>query len=107
MIIISLYTRGRLLETDVVETSETRPVNVLDRVVRNQEVFLPPHEHKVRLLQLFIVETVRVEVFRVLVKGKEFALKTQAIKLYPLKSNSYFFSPNVSCQHPRQHPTFS
>ena len=64
------------MKTDVVETREARPVDVLDGVVRDQEVLLPPHEHVVCLLQLLIVETVRVEVFRVLVKGKEFALKT-------------------------------
>ena len=64
------------MKTDVVETREARPVDVLDGVVRDQEVLLPSHKHVVCLLQLLIVETVRVEVFRVLVKGKEFALKT-------------------------------
>ena len=93
MIVVSLYTRGRLLKTDVVEARETRPVNVLDRVIRNQEMFLPSHEHIVCLFQLLIVKTVRVKVFRVLVKGKEFALKTsKLLKLYPKNFKSLFIT---------------
>ena len=50
------------METDVVETGKGGPVDVFDGVVRNQKVFLPPHEDIVRLLQFFIVEAVRVEI---------------------------------------------
>ena len=105
VIVISLYTRGRLLETDVVEARETCPVDVLDRVVGNQEMLLPSHEHVVCLFQLLIVETVRVKVFRVLVKGKEFALKTAtSLKLFPKNSKSLlltqcFLSTSSSASH--------
>ena len=107
VIVVSLYTRGRLLKTDVVEARETRPVDVLDRVVGNQEMLLPPHEHVVCLFQLLIVETVRVKVFRVLVKGEEFALKTSTLINFSRKFHEGFFSPNVFCQHLRLRPIFS
>ena len=81
------------MKTDVVETRKARPVDVLDGVVRDQEVLLPPHEHVVCLFQLLIVETVRVKVFRVLVKGKEFALQKASIKIYPCVYEYHFSHP--------------
>jgi len=38
------------LETDVVETGKGGPVDVFDGVVRNQKVFLPPHEDEIRIV---------------------------------------------------------
>ena len=57
------------METDVVETGKGGPVDVFNGVVRNQKVFLPPHEHVVRLLQFFVVETIRVEILRILTES--------------------------------------
>jgi hypothetical protein len=42
---------------------------ILYSVVRHEKVFLPPHEHVVRLLQFFIVEAVRVEILGILTEG--------------------------------------
>ena len=81
------------MKTDVVEARETRPVDVLDRVVGNQEMLLPPHEHVVCLFQLLIVETVRVKVFRVLVKGEEFALKTSTLINFSVNFMKAFSHP--------------
>ena len=68
VIIVSFYTGGGLLEADVVEACEAGTIDILDGVVRYQEVLLPPHEHKVRLLEFFVIEAVRVEVLGVLVE---------------------------------------
>ena len=46
----------------------------LDGVIRNQEVFFPPHEDVVCLVQLVVVEGVRVEGFCILVECQELAL---------------------------------
>ena len=68
VIIVSFYTGGGLLEADVVEACEAGTIDIFDGVVRYQEVLLPPHEHKVRLLEFFVIEAVRVEVLGVLVE---------------------------------------
>ena len=79
MKIVALYTGGGFLEADVVKPGEARSIYILNRInhicidisvrtnhlysmVRHEEVFLPPHEDIVRLLQFFIVEAVRVEI---------------------------------------------
>ena len=79
--VVTLDAGGGLLEADVVEPGEAGTVDILDCAVRDQEVLLPPHEHVVRLLQLLIVETIRIEVLGVLVEGKKFALKMVKLKL--------------------------
>ena len=66
-----------LLETDVVEPGEGRAVDVLDLVVGHEEVLLPPHEDKVRLLQGLVVKVVGVEVLRVRHERVELALQTR------------------------------
>ena len=58
MEVVALDLRRRLLEADVVEPGERGPRDVLDGVVRHQEVLLPPHKHIVRLFELFIVEAI-------------------------------------------------
>jgi len=68
VIIVSFYTGGGLLEADVVEACEAGTIDIFDGVVRHQEVLLPPHEHKVRLLEFLVIEAVRVEVLGVLVE---------------------------------------
>ena len=50
MVVISFDAGGWLLETDVVETGKGGPVDVFDGVVRNQKVFLPPHEDEIRVV---------------------------------------------------------
>ena len=57
-----------ILEADVVEACEAGTIDILDGVVRYQEVLLPPHKHKVRLLEFLVIEAVRVEVLGVLVE---------------------------------------
>ena len=103
--VVTLDAGGGLLEADVVEPGEAGTVDILDCVVRDQEVLLPPHEHVVRLLQLLIVETIRIEVLGVLVEGKKFALKSGKIEIEP-KILIFLDSPSVSCPHPHQRPTF-
>lgn len=58
MIIKAFYRGGRLLEADIIESREGGTVDILDRVVGHQEVFLPPHEHKVGALQRLVVKRV-------------------------------------------------
>ena len=50
MVIISLYARGGLLKTDVVEACEGGPIDVFDGVVGHEEVLFPPHEDEIRLV---------------------------------------------------------
>ena len=75
MEVVALDLRRRLLEADVVEPGERRPRDVLDGVVRNQEVLLPPHVHVVCLRERLVVEAVVVEVLAVRVEGHELALE--------------------------------
>ena len=77
MKIVALYTGGGFLEADVVEPGERGPRDVLDGVVRNQEVLLPPHVHVVCLRQRLVVEAVVVEVLAVRVERHELALKVE------------------------------
>ena len=88
MEVVTLDLRRRLLEADVVEPGERGPRDVLDGVVRDQEVLLPPHVHVVGLRQRLVVEAVVVEVLAVRVERHELALKVEIfiIKLYFQKS---------------------
>ena len=64
-----------LLEAYIVEPCEARAVDVLDLVVGDEEVLLPPHEDKVSLVEGLVVKVVRVEVLCVGDEGVEFALR--------------------------------
>ena len=75
MEVVALDLRRRLLEADVVEPCERGPRDVLDGVVRNQEVLLPPHVHVVCLRERLVVEAVVVEVLTVRVERHELTLK--------------------------------
>lgn len=75
MIIEAFYRGGRLLEADIVESREGGTVDILDRMIRHQEVFLPPHEHKVGALQRLVVKRVRVKSLGVLAERLELALQ--------------------------------
>ena len=77
MEVVTLDLRRRLLEADVVEAGERGPRDVLDGVVRDQEVLLPPHVHVVGLRQRLVVEAVVVEVLAVRVERHELALKVE------------------------------
>ena len=48
--IVALYAGGGLLEADVIEAGKTCTIDIFDCVIRNKEVFLPPHKHVVCLL---------------------------------------------------------
>ena len=84
MEVVSLYAGGRLLEADVVEAGKAGAVDVLDGVVRHQKMFFPSHKHIIRLLELFVVETIRIEVLCILIEGQEFALKEDKNKNGPI-----------------------
>ena len=75
MVIVALNRRLRLLETNVVEPGERGATDILDGVIRHQEVLLPPHKNVVRVRERLIIEVVRVESFGVLRKGRKFALQ--------------------------------
>lgn len=75
MIIKALYRGSRLLEANVIESCKGGTVNVLDCVIRNQEVLFPPHEHKVRPLQCLVIERVGVERFGILAERFKLALQ--------------------------------
>lgn len=58
MVIVALYGGCRLLEADVIEPSKGSTTDVFDRVVWDQELFLPPHEDIIPILQLFIIKVI-------------------------------------------------
>lgn len=73
MEVVAFHSGGGLLETDVVETSKTCPIYILDSVVRNQEVLFPSHEDEISFSQLFVIEVVRIKSSRILVEGEKFS----------------------------------
>ena len=100
--VVTLYARGRLLEADVVEPSKAGTVDILDGVVRHKKVFFPSHKHIIRLLELFVVKTIRIEVLCILVEGQEFALKMIIMKKRTcdfMKPTQCFLSTSSSASH--------
>lgn len=104
MVVVALDRRCGLLETDVIEASEGGSADVLDGVIRNQELFLyqreddvrgemglgqtesqgrvrsrsahlPPHEDVVTAVQRLVVKVIRVEALGVLAKRLELTLQ--------------------------------
>lgn len=73
MVVVAFNGGRLLLEAYVVEARKGRPVDILDRVVRNEEVFFPPHEDIFRRLEVRIIEVVAVERLGVVLKRPEFA----------------------------------
>ena len=78
MEVVALDAGSGLLEANVVKAGEAGPVDVLDGVVRHQEVLLPPHEDKVGRVQRVVVKVVRIKGFCILIKSNELALKRKA-----------------------------
>ncbi len=76
VVVVALNGGRALLEADVVEAGEAGAVDVLNSVVGHQKVFLPAHEHEIRLTHCLVVERVRVERFGVLVERHELALRS-------------------------------
>jgi hypothetical protein len=74
MIIKALYRGSGFLEANIIESCKGGTIDVLDRVIGNQKMFLPPHEHKVRSLQCLVIERVGIECFGILAERLELAL---------------------------------
>lgn len=68
MVIVSFYSGGGFLKAYIVEAGERSSVNIFDRMIWNEEVFFPSHEHKVSILYLVIVECIRVKRLCILAK---------------------------------------
>lgn len=105
VVVVALDGCCGFLEADVVESSKGRAADVFDSVVGDEELllrrvgdgegsseanyckirsgsiwaapYLPPHENIVRVLQILIVEIIRVERLCILVEGLELALDTK------------------------------
>lgn len=68
MVVVAFNGGRLLLEAYVVEARKGRPIDVLDRVVGNEKVLLPPHENVFSRLQLRVIEVVAVEIVGVVLK---------------------------------------
>ena len=68
MVVVSFDGCSRSLKADVVEAFERSAVDVFDFVVRNQKLFLPAHKTELRIFEYRVIEGVRIEMFRVLMK---------------------------------------
>ena len=78
------------MEANVIESGERSSADVLDGVIRDQKVFLPPHKDEIRLVQRLVVEVVGVKRLGVLVKRIEFALKiNEYIEAFKLETVKY------------------
>lgn len=63
------------MEANVIKSSERRPADVFDGVVRHQEVLLPPHKYVVGVCERLVVKRVRIERLRVLAKRIKLTLQ--------------------------------
>lgn len=75
MIIKAFYRGGGFLEANIVKSCEGGTVDIFDRMIRYQEMLLPPHKYKVRPFQCLVIERVGIERFRVLAERLEFTLQ--------------------------------
>ena len=77
MIVISLDGCGRFLEAYVIKASERSAIDILDRMIWYQKVFLPSHKYKVSTLKRLIVKSIRIERLGILTKRFKFTLQNK------------------------------
>lgn len=109
VIVVSFYTRGGLLETDVIESGERGAVDVFDGVIGHQKVLLPPHEHVVRLVQSVVIEVVRVEALLILMKRPKLTpmfFVDVFVRLPFARQKGVFFADDFSVEVRRQGGVF-
>ena len=94
MVIISFDGFRGLLKANVIESGEGGAVDVFDGVVGHEEHLLPPHEHKVRVVERVVIETVQIESLGVLEEAEELApvLPIHLLVRVPLASQEREFA---------------